>query len=310
MPTKTDSQRLPSANKKRLENLVAKTVKVLDRPAATAEPLRSSIERDGVRSKLRLNRASGLLALETIRPDPHQPRKVDIGSAEFHELIASVKTHGVLQPITVRHVENGDYFQIIAGERRYRAALAAGLQDIGAIVKDTDDTVTAVQQIEENLHRQSLNPLEEAAAIRRLMAATAETQEQVAHRIHKSPTYVSRVLSIDGRLTREEKARLNQLAPAQVPGVSLIQAALQASDPETRATILSGGLNRAKARKAVAVANHRSAGGRPRAFARAFQAPGVGASVIVRFKEKARASREDILKALDAARDELKRELR
>lgn len=308
MPTSTDTQRVPSANKKRLQGLVAQTVKVLDRPTATPEAARS-IERDGVRSRLRMNRASGLLSLDTIRPDPNQPRKIDTASEDFRELIASVKAHGVLQPITVRHVERGDYFRIIAGERRYRAALAAGLQEIGAIVKDIDDTVTAVQQIEENLHRKNLNALEEAIAIRRLMSATAETQEQVARRIHKSPTYVSRVLSIDKRLTREEKARLGLLAPAQVPGVSLIHAALQTSDPETRATILSGGLSRAKARAAVAAAKHTVVGGRPRLFARTLHLPDIGASVSVRFERKKHASREDVLDALDAARSEIRRQM-
>src|SRR5205823_3425147 len=111
MPPRTDSQSVPSANKRRIAALVAATVKVLDRPAAAAEPVRSPIERDSVRSKLRLNRASGLLPLETIRPDPQQPRKVDTSSEDFRELVASVKTHGVLQPITVRHVEDGNYFR-------------------------------------------------------------------------------------------------------------------------------------------------------------------------------------------------------
>ncbi len=310
MPTSTDTPSAPSANKKRLQGLVAETVKVLDRPAAAPEPPRSTLERDGVRSKLRLNRASGLLALDTIRPDPNQPRKVDTSTEDFRELVASVKAHGVLQPITVRHVEDGDYFQIIAGERRYRAAVAAGLTEIGAIVKDVDDTVTAVQQLEENLHRKNLNALEEAAAIRRLMSATGETQDQVARRIHKSPTYVSRVLSIDEQLTLQEKTKLVRLAPAQVPGISLIHTALQASDPEIRATILSGGVTRARAREAVAAARNRAPAGRPRTFARTFRAEEVGATVTVRFEKKRNASREDVLDALDAARAELKREMR
>src|SRR5690349_17424989 len=104
MPRSTSESSAPSANKRRLQSLVAETVKVLDRAPASPERPRSPLERDGVRSKLRLNRASGLLALETIRPDPDQPRKVDTQSEDFHDLVASVKTHGVLQPITVRHV--------------------------------------------------------------------------------------------------------------------------------------------------------------------------------------------------------------
>jgi ParB family chromosome partitioning protein len=235
---------------------------------------------------------------------------VDTSSEEFRNLVASVQDHGVLQPITVRYIEDADHFQIIAGERRFRAAQAAGLREIGAIVKDVDDTATAVQQIEENLHRKNLNPLEEAAAIRRLMSATAETQEQVAHRIHKSPAYVSRVLTIEEQLTRQEKTDLAKLAPAQAPGISLIHTALQTSDPKMRAAILSGGLKRAEARQAVAATKGRPIVGRPKTFSRTFRATDAGATVTVRFEKKKNASREDVLDALDAARAELKRELR
>src|SRR5438552_9952503 len=103
MPRNTDGSSAPSANKKRLQSLVAETVRVLDRVPASPEVPRSPLERDGVRSRLRLNRASGLLALDSIQPDPAQPRKVDTQSEDFRDLVASVKTHGVLQPITVRH---------------------------------------------------------------------------------------------------------------------------------------------------------------------------------------------------------------
>jgi ParB family chromosome partitioning protein len=310
MPSTTDTPRAPSANKKRLGALVAQTVKVLDRPVSPDEAPVSALERNGVRSKLRLNRASGLLALDTIRPDPNQPRKIETSSEEFRDLVESVKAHGVLQPITVRHVEDGDYFQIVAGERRYHAALAAGLLEISAVVKDIDDTVTAVQQIEENLHRKNLNPLEEAAAIRRLMSATSETQEQVARRIHKSPAYVSRVLTIEEQLTRQEKTDLAKLAPAQAPGISLIHTALQTSDPKMRAAILSGGLKRAEARQAVAATKGKPLIGRPKTYSRTFRAAAIAAIVTVRFEKKKNASREDVLDALDAARAEIKREQR
>lgn len=310
MPSTTDAPRAPSANKKRLGALVAESVKVLDRPVAAEAPPASSIERDTVRSKLRLNRASGLLALETIRPDADQPRKVDTKSEKFLELVASVRDHGVLQPITVRHMVDGDYFQIIAGERRFRAAREAGLVEIPAIVKDRDDTQVAIEQLEENLQREDMNPVEEAAAIRRLMSAKDLTQDQVADRIHKSKSYVSRILAIDEQLTREEKTQLAKVAPAQLPGKSLIYEALQASDPQVRAAILSGTLTRSKAREAVAVTKGKPAVAKPRTYSRAFRAADVGATVTVRFDKKKNATREDVLDALDAARAELKREIR
>ena|SRR5205085_5648496 len=304
MPSKTDAPRTPSANKKRIGVLVAEAVKVLDRPVAADTPPPGTLERDGVRSKLRLNRASGLLPLGSIRPDPTQPRTVDTKSDEFRDLVASVRDHGVINPISVRHVEDGDFFQIIAGERRYRASREAGLTEIPAIVKGHDNTQVAIEQIEENLHRKNLNPLEEAAAIRRLMAATDESQEQVARRIHKSKSYVSKVLAIDAQLTRQEKTSLMQVSGGNAPGISLIYTALGAKRPEIRAAILSGRLRGDEVDK-QAKADGR---GRPKSYAAHIVVDEMGATVTVRFPKKVSVSPEKVLDALSEARARFKHE--
>lgn len=310
MPSAIETPRTSSANKKRLEALVAERVKVLEQPRAADGPAPSALERDGVRTKLRLNRAAGLLALETVRPDPGQPRTVDTASEKFRELVASVREHGVLEPITVRHIEDGDFFQIITGERRFRAASEVGLKEIPAIVRDIDDTTKAIHQLVENLQREDMNPVEEAAAFRRYLAATGESQDQLAARIGKSKTYVSQILAIDSQLTRQEKTQLASVSPAKLPGKSLIYEALQASDPRIRAAILSGQLKRWEAREAVSKTKPKAEAGRSRTFSRTFRAAEIAATVTVRFDKKKNASREDILDALDAARAELKRELR
>ncbi len=157
------------------------------------------------------------MPLKHVKPDSNQPHQVDTKSPDFRDLVASLGEHGVIQPITVRYVEGDDYFQIVAGERRYRAALAAGLEEIPAVVKDLDDTNTAIQQIEENLHRANLNPIEEAAAIRRLMSAKEYTQRQVASKIHKPESYVSQLLAVEERLTRQEKTAITKLRPDTRP---------------------------------------------------------------------------------------------
>lgn len=180
-----------------------------------------------------------------------------------------------------------------------------------AIVKDLDDTDKAIHQLEENVQRQDLNPIEEAGAIRRLMAAKDYTQRQVAEKIHKSEAYVSELLAIDEQLTRQEKASLGKLRPAEVPGKSLIYAALRAPDLETRQTILSGKLagrkiTRADARAAIAE-KKRPAGGRPKAFAEHIDLDELGATVTIRFPKKSRVAPEAVLEALDAARVVLKR---
>jgi len=310
MPSPADDARAPSANRKRLDALVAQTVKVLDRPASADAAAPTAIERAGVRSKLRINRSSGLLALETIQPDPNQPRKVDTRSEKFRELVSSVREHGVLEPITVRHIEDGDYFQIITGERRYHAALEVGLSEIPAIVREIDDTTKAIHQLVENLQREDMNPVEEAAAFRRYIAATGQSQEQLAAKIGKSKAYISQILAIDEQLTRQEKIKLAQISPAKLPGKTLIYEALQASDPEIRGRILAGELTRFEAREAVAAKKGKAAVGRPKTFAWTFHAESQAATVTVRFDKKKNASREEVLYALDAARDKAKRELR
>lgn len=295
-----------------LDLAAAGVTKTLERSSELPALELSVIERDGVRSKLRLDRSTGALPLKYVRPDPNQPRQVDTRSSDFRDLVASIREHGVIQPITVRYVEGGDYFQIVAGERRYRAALAAELLEIPAVVKDLDDTNTAIQQIEENLHRENLNPIEEAAAIRRLMTAKDYTQRQVAQKIHKPESYVSQLLAVEERLTRQEKTAIGKLRPDEVPNKTLIYAALRAPDPKTRQTILFGKLDGKKvtvadARAAIAD-KKKPAGGRPKGYAKHIDLDDLGAVVTVRFPKKARVADEDVLYALQAARIAFKRE--
>lgn len=304
MPT---SNRQPTARRKHWDALVGRRVTETRDRELTVPPLTvTTAEREVIRTKLQLDRSTGLLQLDHVRPDPNQPRKVDTSSEDFQDLIASIREHGVLSPITVRYVAKGDYFRIIAGERRFHAASAAGLEEIPAVVKDLDDTATAVQQLEENIQRKNLNPLEEAAAIRRLMSATGETQEQVAGRIHKSKSYVSKVLAIDQQLTRQEKAGLAEVSGGNPPGISLIYAALRAKAPEIRAAILTGKLRGDEVHKR-AKADRR---GRPPAYSRTFRLDDLGAIVAVRFPKKFRVPADIVLAALDAARERFRGESR
>lgn len=146
-----------------------------------------------------------------IEVNPHQPR------VHFHEetlasLTESIRVLGVLQPVLVRRTPRGS-FQLIAGERRWRAARRAGLQTIPALVKDLEDQATLEQALVENLHRQDLNPMEEAGAYQQLIEDFQLTQEEVATRVGKSRAAVTNTLRllqlppsiqrlvIDGQLT-------------------------------------------------------------------------------------------------------------
>jgi ParB family chromosome partitioning protein len=150
------------------------------------------------------------IAVELIHPNPNQPR-VHFDEAALAELSASIKAIGVLQPILVR--PSGDKFELIAGERRWRAARSAGLTVIPAIVRVTDDVSSVEQALVENLHRQDLTPLEEAAAYQQLLEDFNMTHEQVATKVGKSRSAITnaiRLLSLpasiqqllaDGRLS-------------------------------------------------------------------------------------------------------------
>jgi ParB family chromosome partitioning protein len=130
----------------------------------------------------------------SVRPNPHQPRR-HFDEEQLGALAASVRELGVLQPILVREVGEGEY-ELIAGERRWRAAKRAGLPMIPVIVRSADDLSSLEQAVVENLHRQDLNPLEEAAAYQQLLEDFEMTHEQLASRVGKSRAAVTNILRL------------------------------------------------------------------------------------------------------------------
>ena len=136
-------------------------------------------------------RVGGVEKLKTALIDPKsgQPRRTFDPDA-LTELAESISTHGVLQPILVRETGNGR-FQIIAGERRWRAAKQAGLTEIPAVVLDRDDLSVAEIALVENLQREDLNPIEEAGAFRSLSEEFGLTQEELSRRVGKSRSYIA-----------------------------------------------------------------------------------------------------------------------
>ncbi len=134
-----------------------------------------------------------MVLVEQVRPNPQQPRKVFDDDA-LAGLTESVREMGVLQPVLVR--PDGDGYVLIAGERRFRAAQRAGLVEIPAVVRSVDDLGSLEQALVENLHRQDLNPLEEAAAYQQLIEDFGLTQEQVARRVGKTRPTVANHLRL------------------------------------------------------------------------------------------------------------------
>lgn len=135
-----------------------------------------------------------VLPIEYIKPRANQPRK-HFDKEKHKELIASIKEQGVIQPIVVRML-NVKSYEIIVGERRWRASQEAGLTNIPVIIKDYTTEEVMIVALMENIHRQDLNPLEEAYAINSLISEFSLTQEQVAHKLGKARTTVTNLLRL------------------------------------------------------------------------------------------------------------------
>ena len=134
------------------------------------------------------------LPIHKVEPNPHQPRQ-DFDEEELQNLADSITEHGVVQPLTVREVAGG-YYQIIAGERRWRAARLAGLTQVPAVIIEADDKKTMELALIENLQRQDLNPVEEALGYQVLMDEYGMTQEETAKRVGKSRPTVANALRL------------------------------------------------------------------------------------------------------------------
>lgn len=136
------------------------------------------------------------LRISQVEPNKEQPRR-EFEPSSLSELADSIREHGILQPIIVRPLE-GDRYQIVAGERRWRASRMAGLSEIPVIVRELDDLVTMELALIENLQREDLTPLEEAEGYRSLMELYNMTQEQVARRVGKSRPVIANALRLLG----------------------------------------------------------------------------------------------------------------
>lgn len=135
------------------------------------------------------------LPLEVVQPSPIQPRR-HMDPEALEELAASMRSQGVLQPIVVRSAAQGNAYEIIAGERRWRAAALAGLTHIPAVVRQVDDGVALAVALVENIQRAALNPLEEAQAMEKLRRLCGMTHEAIATAVGRSRAAVTNLLRL------------------------------------------------------------------------------------------------------------------
>lgn len=135
------------------------------------------------------------LALEAVRPNPFQPRR-DFAPEALADLASSIRTHGVLQPVVVRAAADG--YELVAGERRWRASRLAGRETVPAVVREIATERLREIALIENLQREALNPIEEAAAYAELLAAEGLSQEGLGERVGKSRSHVANMLRLLG----------------------------------------------------------------------------------------------------------------
>ncbi|MCD6361757.1 MAG: ParB/RepB/Spo0J family partition protein [Armatimonadetes bacterium] len=135
------------------------------------------------------------VSVDKLEPNPYQPRH-SVNEEALEELTLSIETHGIVQPIVVRRTSEDEVYQIIAGERRWRAAQRAGLQTVPCIVHEADERKTLELALVENLQRDDLSPVETAEAMQQLINEFGLTQEQLAEQLGRSRSSVSNMLRL------------------------------------------------------------------------------------------------------------------
>ncbi len=221
-----------------------------------AAPTPSAASPEGVQGELRT------LGVERLRRGKYQPR-VDMHPESLEDLADSIRAQGVVQPIVVRPVSDGDY-EIIAGERRWRAAQLAGLQDVPVVVRPMDDRAAVAVALIENIQREDLNPLEEARALARLIEEFEMTHQQAAEAVGRSRTAVSNLLRL--LELSESTQTLVQRGEIEMGHARALLALPLAQQVEAARQVVRKGLSvRATERlvKQLLVDSRRPAGGQP-----------------------------------------------
>jgi ParB family chromosome partitioning protein len=240
-----------------------------------------------------------MVPIEDIEPNPHQPRQ---HMGDLSELIASVREKGVLEPILVR--PRGSRFQIIAGERRYRAAIEAGLGEMPCIVRETSDSETMEIALIENLQRKDLSPFEEADGLKMLADSYGYTHEAMAERLGRSRTSITEVLTLSAM--PEEVRQVCRLADIQ--SKSLLLQVVRQSDTHKMIALIQrlqrdGRATREDARR-IAKQGKSKTKGRPRHYVFRYQPREKSFALELQFR-KSDVPREEIVRALQTIIEEL-----
>ena len=240
-----------------------------------------------------------MIPIDQVDPNPDQPRQV---MGDLSELMASIAEKGIIEPLIVR--QRRGRFQIVAGERRYQAAVQVGLREVPAVIRDVDDAELIEIALIENLQRRDLSPFEEAQALHTLARDHGFRHEDLARRLGKSRTSITESLSLNAM--PDEVRELCRLA--DITSKSLLLQVVRQGDAKKMIALLerltrrSGATTREHARAATA----RPGPGRPKAFTFTYVPPAKTFNLSLKFR-KSRVDRDEIITALTAIIEELRR---
>jgi ParB family transcriptional regulator, chromosome partitioning protein len=241
-----------------------------------------------------------LLPIDQVDPNPHQPRQV---MGDLSELIASIAEKGIIEPIIVRRRQHR--YQIIAGERRYQAAVQLGLSEVPAVIRDVDDSEVIEIALVENLQRKDLTPFEEAEALHHLSHQSNLTHDQLAKRLGKSRTAVTEALALN-QMPEDVK---NLCRLADIHSKSLLLQIVRQSDPEKMLALIERVSREAAGtvtRQALREATPTKKAGRPKAFTFQYKAPTKAFTLKLNFR-KSQVERTEIISALENILEALRR---
>ena len=235
--------------------------------------------------------------IDQLDPNPNQPRQV---MGDLSELMASIAEKGIIEPIIVR--QRGSRFQIIAGERRYQAAVQVGIREIPIVIREVDDNEIIEIALVENIQRKDLTPFEEAEALQSLGERCGYTHEDMARRLGKSRTAITESLSLNNM--PDEVKNLCRLA--DIHSKSLLLQIVRQGDPQKMVALIEK-LSRdgAVTREAVRKETAKPKPGRPKAYIFSYKAPTKAFKLQLRFT-KSKVDRDEVIAALQEIIKELR----
>jgi ParB family transcriptional regulator, chromosome partitioning protein len=241
-----------------------------------------------------------MVSIDLVDPNPDQPRQ---SMGDLSELMASIAEKGILEPLLVRAV--GSRFQIIAGERRYQAAVQVGLPELPVVVRDVDEAETIELALIENIQRKDLTPFEEAEALYSLAERNDYTHEDLAKRLGKSRTAITESLALH-KMPSEVK---NLCRLADISAKSLLLEIVRQSDPEKMIAMVErltrDGAVATRQRAREESAPKKPLRGRPKAFVFSYKPPTKAFNMRLQFS-RGQVERAEIITALEAIIQDLR----